>query len=339
MTNRRTTTVLSILTVLIIICLPFGLLLGSVAISPGQAFDALCGNGDAMSRFVIIETRLPALLTSLLAGAALAVAGLLMQTCFANPLAGPSIMGISSGASLGVAVVIMLGASYVGLWGSLAVAAGAFAGAMLVLGVLLLFSAAVRSSEMLLIIGILVGYLTSSIISLLNYFAPERAVHSFVLWGLGNFSSVDLSILPYFAVLCLLFIAISFPYIRSLNALLFGADYAHSAGVNVGRVRTGLLLVSGALTATVTAWCGPIGFIGLVIPHIARMALGSSNHRTVLPVTVLAGAFVGMLCQILSVLPSLFMPGNIPINAITPVIGVPVIIYVLLNRRKILYFN
>lgn len=339
MTNRRTTTVLSILTVLIIICLPLGLLLGSVAISPGQAFDALCDNSDAMSRFVIIETRLPALLTSLLAGAALAVAGLLMQTCFANPLAGPSIMGISSGASLGVAVVIMLGASYVGLWGSLAVAAGAFAGAMLVLGVLLLFSAAVRSSEMLLIIGILVGYLTSSIISLLNYFAPERAVHSFVLWGLGNFSSVDLSILPYFAVLCLLFIAISFPYIRSLNALLFGADYAHSTGVNVGQVRTGLLLVSGALTATVTAWCGPIGFIGLVIPHIARMALGSSNHRTVLPVTVLAGAFVGMLCQILSVLPSLFMPGNIPINAITPVIGVPVIIYVLLNRRKILYFN
>ena len=217
-------------------------------------------------------------------------------------------MGISSGASLGVAVVIMLGASYVGLWGALAVAAGAFAGAMLVLGVLLLFSAAVRSSEMLLIIGILVGYLTSSIISLLNYFAPERAVHSFVLWGLGNFSSVDLSILPYFAVLCLLFIAISFPYIRSLNALLFGADYAHSAGVNVGRVRTGLLLVSGALTATVTAWCGPIGFIGLVIPHIARMALGSSNHRTVLPVTVLAGAFVGMLCQILSVSPSMQLP-------------------------------
>lgn len=292
-----------------------------------------------MSRFVIIETRLPALLTSLLAGAALAVAGLLMQTCFANPLAGPSIMGISSGASLGVAVVIMLGASYVGLWGSMAIAAGAFIGAMSVLGILLLLSAAVRSSEMLLIIGILVGYLTSSIISLLNYFAPERAVHSFVLWGLGNFSNVDLSILPYFAVLCLLFIAISFPYIRSLNALLFGADYAHSAGVNVARVRTGLLLVSGALTATVTAWCGPIGFIGLVIPHIARMSLGSSNHRTVLPVTVLAGAFVGLLCQILSVLPSLFMPGNIPINAITPVIGVPVIIYVLLNRRKILYFN
>lgn len=335
----RTKIVLVTLSALIFFCLPIGLLLGSVSISAGDVFDALCGNGDVMTRFVIVETRLPALITSLLAGSALAVAGLLMQTCFANPLAGPSIMGISSGSSLGVALVLMLGASYVGLWGSLAVVSGAFVGALLVLGVLLLFSASVKSSEMLLIIGILVGYLTSSVISLLNYFAPEHAVHSFVLWGLGNFNGVDLTVLPYFASLCLIFVALSFPYIRSLNALLFGAEYARSTGVDVARVRTGLLLVSGALTATVTAWCGPIGFIGLVIPHIARMSLGSSNHRIVLPVTVLAGAFVGLLCQILSVLPSMFMPGSIPINAITPVIGVPVIIYVLLNRRKLLYFN
>ncbi len=339
MNSRRPTIVSLIILSLIVVCLPAGLLFGSVDLSASEIIDALCGNGSDMTRFVVVETRLPALITSLLAGAALAVAGLLMQTCFDNPLAGPSIMGISSGASLGVAVVMMLGASYVGIWGNFAIVAGAFAGALAVLLVLMLFSAVVRSAEMLLIIGILVGYLTSSVISLLNYFAPERAVHSFVLWGMGNFNSVDLSVLPYFAMLCMLFIAMSFPYIRSLNALLFGVEYARSTGINVSVIRTGLILISGALTATVTAWCGPIGFIGLVIPHIARMALVSSNHRAVLPVTVLAGALVGLLCQILSVAPSMFMSGSIPVNAITPIIGVPVIVYVLLNRRKLLYFN
>jgi len=316
------------------------LLLGSADIAVADVFGSLFGsNNDDMTRFVVVETRLPAMLTALLAGASLAVAGLLMQTCFDNPLAGPSIMGISSGASLGVALVIMLGASYVGAWGIFAIVFGAFVGALIVLVILLLFSYIVRSSEMLLIIGILVGYLTSSVISLLNYFAPERAVHSFVLWGLGNFNSVDLSNLVCFASLCLLFILLTLPYIRSLNTLLFGSEYARSAGVDVSRVRGGLLLISGALTAIVTAWCGPIGFIGLVVPHIARMALASSNHRKVLPVTILAGATIGVWCQVLSVLPSVWSPGNLPINAITPIIGVPVIIYVLLNRRKLLYFN
>lgn len=329
-----------LLFILLIVGAVSALLLGSADISVYDVFSTLAGlNDNEMTHFVVIETRLPSMLTSAIAGSALAIAGLLMQTCFNNPLAGPSIMGISSGASLGVALVIMLGGTYVGLWGNLAIVAGSFVGAMIVLAVLLIFSYVVRSAEMLLIIGILVGYLTSSIISLLNYFASERAVHSFVLWGLGNFNSVDLSDLFGFAALCIIFILLSFLYIRSLNTLLFGTEYAKSVGINVSRVRGGLLLISGALTAIITARCGPIGFIGLVVPHIARMILSSSNHRRVLPFTVLIGAAIGVWCQVLSVLPSVWIPGNLPINAITPIIGVPVIIYVLLNRRKLLYFN
>jgi len=337
---RRTYPLAFLLFILLIAGAVSALLLGSADIAVSDVFSALSGlNDNEMTRFVVIETRLPAMLTSILAGSALAIAGLLMQTCFNNPLAGPSIMGISSGASLGVALVIMLGGTYVGLWGNLAIVAGAFAGAMIVLAVLLIFSCLVRSAEMLLIIGILVGYLASSIISLLNYFSPERAVHSFVLWGLGNFNSIDLSDLLGFGALCIIFILLSFPYIRSLNTLLFGNEYARSVGVNVSRVRGGLLLISGALTAVITARCGPIGFIGLVVPHMARMILASSNHRKVLPFTILIGATIGVWCQVLSVLPSVWSPGNLPINAITPIIGVPVIIYVLLNRRKLLYFN
>ncbi len=336
---RRYFISISSLVVLLIILVPIGLLAGSVPIGIEETVATFCGHGNEMSKFIIIETRLPALLTGLLSGAALSVAGLLMQTCFNNPLSGPSIMGISSGSSLGVALVIMLGSSAIGIWGNLATVAGAFAGAMFVLVVLSIFSVLVKSSDVLLIIGILIGYLASSIISLLNYFAPERAVHGFVLWGLGNFNGVDNSLLPYFASLCIGFIAISFLYIRSLNTLLFGTEYARSTGLNVGRVRTSLMIISGALTAIVTAWCGPIGFIGLVVPHVARMILRSSNHRYVLPVTALGGAAVGLLCQVMSVLPSAFMSGSIPINAITPTIGVPVIIYILLHRRKLPYFN
>lgn len=338
--DRRANIVAFILCILLVFGGFLALLFGSADISVTDVFSALCGFCDNdMARFVVVESRLPAMLTSVFAGAALALAGLLMQTCFNNPLAGPSIMGISSGASLGVALVIMLGSSYVGLWGIFAIVSGAFVGAMAVLVILLIFSFWMRSAEMLLIIGVLVGYLTSSMITLLNYLAPERAVHSFVIWGLGNFNSVDLSVMPVFAALCSVFILLSLPYIRSLNTLLFGTEYARSVGVDVTRVRAGLLLISGALTAVVTAWCGPIGFIGLVVPHMARMALASSNHRRIIPFTILIGSVTGVWCLVLSVIPSLWIPGNMPINAITPIIGVPVIIYVLLNRRKLLYFN
>lgn len=333
--RTRHNIVLAALVTAIVLTLPSGLLAGEVSLSFGEVWQAITESSGTLARFIVIENRLPALVTALCAGAALAVAGLLMQTCFDNPLAGPSIMGISSGASLGVALVLMGLTGVVGVWGKIALVVGALAGAMLVLALLGVFSTLVKSGDVLLIMGILLGYLTSSAITLLNYFATESGVHSYVMWGMGSFATVGPGDVPLFASLCIVFTFMALFYAKSLNAMLFGENFAVGVGVNTRRVRTGVLFLSGLLTAVVTAWCGPVGFIGLATPHIARMLLATSNHRVLLPVTGLCGALMAIVCQILSVSTG----AAIPLNAITPVIGVPVIVYVLFNRRKLLYFN
>lgn len=286
----------------------------------------------------MVESRLPAVLTAAIAGACLSVAGLLLQTTFSNPLAGPSIMGVSTGASLGVGIVMLCaGASaVVGLGVNIAALLGALAGAVAVIVVLLIFSAWVKSSMVLLIIGILVNYLTSSAIALLNFFSTQEGVHSFVIWGLGNFNGVGSVSMPLFALVAAMLLICSFLMVKPLNAMLLGERYARSMGVNATNSRNILLLLSGALTALPTAWCGPIGFIGLVVPHLARMATGTSNHTALLPATMLCGAAVGEFTLLLSVLPS---SGTLPVNAVTPLIGVPVIIYIIMCRKKIFYFN
>ena len=279
--------------------------------------------------------------TAALSGAALSVSGLLLQTAFNNPLAGPSSLGVSTGASFGVAVVMLASGSALWLTQSvgtyMTILIGALAGAALVLIVLLLFSTMVHSSTMLLIIGILVSYLTSSAVSLLNFFATEEGVHSYVIWGLGNFSGVTPSQLPFFAFFIIATLALSTTLVKPLNALLLGTRYAENLGVNTKRTRNSLLIITGILTAGVTAFCGPISFIGLVVPHIARLVLNTSNHNRLLPATMLAGATVALLCTLISVLPQ--QVGIIPINAITPIIGVPIIIYIIINRKNIQYFN
>ncbi len=335
----RTPLVFVILFITLLLLFPLGLATGGVELSGAQIWGALKGGTDEVARYIVVENRLPALVTAIIAGAALSVAGLLMQTCFNNPLAGPSIMGISSGSSLGVGLVLMCGGGLAGLWGNVAVIGGALAGAFAVLILLTAVSAVLRSGDALLIAGILIGYLASSVISLLSFFSTAQGVHGFVMWGLGSFSTVGLDRLPVLAVISLLLLCCSALYIRSLNALLMGERFAANVGISVRKVRTGLLALSGALTAVVTAWCGPIGFIGLVVPQVARIALRSSNHAKVLPATALCGAVTGLLCQIISVAPMLSQGGAIPLNAITPVLGVPVIIYVLLNRRRLLYFQ
>lgn len=315
------------------------LLAGSVDIPAADVWGALTGS-DTVRRswqYIVVETRVPAACTALLAGAALSVAGLLMQTTFDNPLAGPSILGISTGSSLGVAIVMLAMGGTLTVWGHAAVLGGALAGALAVMLVLLALSAVVRSSTMLLITGILVGYLASSIIALLNFFASREGIHSYVMWGLGSFSTVTRAQLPVFAALIVFLIAVAALYIKPLNALLLGTRYAESAGVSIRPARAGILLASGALTAVVTAWCGPVGFIGLVVPHIARLTLRTSNHRLLLPATALFGAAVGLLCRFVGVLPG--SHGVIPVNAITPLVGVPVIIYIIIRRRSIFYFN
>ncbi len=317
---------------------------GSVKIPLDAVIDICLGKGAEKPGwdFIVLQSRLPQAITALLAGASLATAGLMLQTAFNNPLAGPSILGVNSGAGLGVAIVMLLlggsiGSSSFMLSGTLAVLTGAMTGAIAVLGVIIAFASMVKSNVMLLIIGIMVGYITSSAISLLNFFATAEGVFSYTIWGLGDFSGISMAQMPFFAIATLIGLVGALLLIKPLDALLLGERYAANLGVNVRLTRIGLLLCTGWLTAVVTAYCGPIAFIGLAVPHIARLLLQSSNHRWVVPATMLTGSVVALLCNLLCVLPGEL--GIIPLNAVTPLFGAPVIIYVIVNQRKIQYFN
>ena len=320
------------------------LLFGSVNIPAEAVWHILTGNEveKASWSFIVWESRLPQAITALLCGMALAASGLMLQTTFNNPLADPSILGISSGASLGVALVMLAGAGTITagvftLSGFLSVIIGAFIGSMLVMGIILFFSTLIKNSIMLLIIGIMIGYITSSAISLLNFFSTAEGVHSYMIWGMGNFGGVSLQQLPFFSLVTAAGLLITILLIKPLNALLLGTRYAENLGFNIRRTRNLLLVATGLLTATTTAFCGPISFIGLAVPHIARLMLGTSNHNSLLPVTMLTGGAIALLCNFICILPG--EAGIIPLNAVTPVIGAPIIIYVIVNQRKIQYFN
>ena len=312
-----------------------GLVYGAVRIPLKDVLQILFGTHEGREawRHIVLESRLPQIVTALLAGSSLAVSGLMLQTLFKNPLAGPSILGISDGANLGVAIAMI----YLGAASYLTTILAALIGAFVVLLIILGFSRKVSSTVMLLIIGIMVGYLASSVISILNYHASADKVHQYVMWGMGDFSGVSLSKLPWLAGFSLAGLFGALLLIKPLNALLLGESYATNLGVNVRRARVLILVCTGVLTAVVTAFCGPISFIGLAVPHIARLLLGSSNHRHLLPVTLLAGACTAMLCSLLTVTPG--SNSVLPLSAITPIIGAPVIIYVIVNRKNIHYFN
>ncbi len=335
--SKRPLIILFVLTLLLFIA---NLFWGSVNIPFSDVLDILLGRevNSKMAESVVIQSRFPQAITALLAGAGLAVAGLLLQTAFSNPLAGPSILGITSGASLGVAVVMLIGGGALGaISGTMTSVLGAFIGAILTLGVIILFSMMVSSNVMLLIVGIMVGYVANSAITLLNFFASEQNVFSYTIWGMGNFSSVSFSDLPLFVIISLVGILLSILLIKPLNALLLGERYATNLGVNIKRTRILLLLCTGLLTAIVTSYCGPISFLGLAVPHVARLMTKSSNHYTLLPATLLAGSATALMCTLLCSMP--WQSGVLPLNAITPIFGAPVIIYVIVNRSKIEYFN
>lgn len=329
---------ISLLLLLIVLLLVANLLVGSVAIPAGEVLRILMGEdaGRESWHYIVWEARLPQVLTALLAGSALAVCGLLLQTAFRNPLAGASVLGVNSGAGLGVAVVMLLlggsitaaGFSFSGFFSILL---GAFAGAMAVMALILFFSTLVRSHVMLLIIGLMVGYLVSSVVSLLNFLATAEGVQSYMVWGMGNFGGVSLRQLPAFAAVVLLGLAGALLLIKPLNALLLGERYAENLGVRVRRVRHALLAVVGVLTAVTTAFCGPVLFIDLAVPHIARLLLGTANHRILLPATLLAGGAVALACNLVCLLPG--EAGLIPLNAVTPLIGAPIVIYVIISQR------
>lgn len=315
------------------------LIIGSVDIPAADVISILCGNGGSRAswEYIVMQTRLPQAITAVLCGSSLAVSGLLLQTAFRNPLAGPSVFGINSGASLGAALVMLafgggLTVGTVSLTGFMAVLVAAFIGSGAVMAVLLLFAGMVRNNVMLLIIGIMVGYIASSAISLLNFFATEEGVHSYMVWGLGNFGGVSMSRIPLFAVITAAGLILSVLLIKPLNALLLGEQYAENLGINTLSLRNRLLVITGLLTASATAFCGPIAFIGLAVPHIARMTLGTDDHRQLIPGTIITGAAVALACNIICVLPG--NGGIIPLNAVTPVMGAPVIIYVIIRGRK-----
>ena len=283
-------------------------------------------------RFIVMESRLPQALTALLSGGALAVSGLLLQTAFRNPLAAPDIFGVTSGASLAVALLTLApGLMLPATLDYLSQVVAAFIGALAVTVLIWTLGKMVHSDVLLIIIGMMIGYLASSAITLLNFFATEEGVKSFAVWGMGNFSNVPMEQMPLFASVIIIDTGCTFLMIKPLNALLIGERYAENLGINVRRVRNLLLVITGLLTAVVTAFCGPIAFIALAVPHVARLLLHTANHRRLLPVTVLCGAAIALLCNVLTTLPG--ESGVLPLNAVTPVIGAPVILYVILKRR------
>ena len=315
---------------------------GSVSIPLDQVANILTGgsSGKASWDFIILQSRLPQAITAIFCGASLAVSGLMLQTYFRNPLAGPSVLGISNGASLGVAIVMLALGGTLGaagemgtglkLTGSVLVIIAAFAGAVIVTMLYLVVTRFIKSNLIILILGIMVGYMTSSVVTLLNFFATVENVHSFVSWGMGSFSNVTTARLPLLCGTSLVGIIIALALTKSFNMLLLGENYAANLGANLSRIRSMVLISTGILTAVTTAFCGPVSFIGLAVPHIARLLINSEDHRVLLPATLMSGAAIAMLCNIISVLPQQMI---IPLNAVTPLFGAPVIIYIILKRK------
>lgn len=326
-----------ILSVLAVAFFLANLYFGSVHIPATEVSGAIMGtkNCGAINRFIVLESRFPAAVTALLGGAGLAVAGLLLQTAFRNPLAGPSILGISSGASLGVALVTLLLGSSLSIgpleWtGKGAVLAGALLGSVAVLGILIGVAARLRNNLMLLITGIMVGYLTSSVVSLLTSLSTATGIQGFAIWGLGTFSGVDSDSLGFYSVSVSIALIFSLLLSKPLNILLLGDGYATNLGINVIMTRNLLLICTGLLTAVITAFCGPIAFIGLAMPHIGRLCFRTDNHWVLIPGVMLCGAIVCLVCNLLSTAAASTV---IPINALTPIIGVPVILYIMVVQK------
>lgn len=322
-----------VLGILLFLC---ELLFGSVAIPLKSILKSLSGEKIKDTWSIILwQSRMPRALAALLCGAALAVSGLMMQTLFRNPLAGPYILGISAGASLGVALLVVgTGALGFAIFHSgVSIVLAAALGSSAVLLLLFLVSLRVNDVMTLLIIGVLLGSITTAIISVLQYLGPSQAVKSLVLWGMGSVSQVSYSNLFYMGIFSLIGLIGAFIMSKPLNLLLLGENYARSLGQKVLTVRIITMLLAGLLAACVTAYCGPIGFVGIVVPHLSRMLIKNNDHKFLIPFTVL----VGINCLLLSDLISR-LPGNdltLPLNAITALIGIPVIVWIILKQHKL----
>jgi iron complex transport system permease protein len=288
---------------------------------------------------IIYQYRLPQALTALFAGAALAVAGLMMQTLFKNPLADPSILGISSGASLGVALLLLTTGMISGhalietVWlRHIGIIFAAAAGAMGVLFIITLLSKRLAGMVSLLIAGIMISYIAGAIVGMVKYFSQKEDLQAFVIWGMGSFSNVGMKQLPVFIILLSLLLITSLSLMKPLNIMLLGDQYAANLGLNIRLYQRFVLLIAGLLTAIVTAYAGPIAFIGLAVPHLARNLFKSSNHKILLPATMLTGASLALACNLIARLPG--FDGSLPINSITSLVGAPFVIWIIVKRQR-----
>lgn len=317
------------------------LVLGSVSIPLRAVWNILWGTGNesVIWQNIIWKSRVPQALTALAAGAGLSVSGLQMQTVFRNPLAGPSVLGISSGASMGVAFVVLLSGSLggvalskLGFMGEIALTIAAIAGSLSIMALIVFVSQKVRGNVTLLIIGVMIGYIANAVIGVLKFFSVEEDIRAYVIWGLGSFARVSGDQMTLFICIMVVLLPLSFLLVKTLNLLLLGDAYARNLGLNIKRARLLVITCSGVLVAIVTAYCGPIIFLGLAVPHLCRGMFRTSDHRILMPASLLAGASLALVCNLIARMPG--FEGALPVNSVTALVGAPVVMSVLFNKRR-----
>lgn len=317
------------------------LVLGSVSIPLRAVWNILWGTGNesVIWQNIIWKSRVPQALTALVAGAGLSVSGLQMQTVFRNPLAGPSVLGISSGASMGVAFVVLLSGSLggvalskLGFMGEIALTIAAIAGSLSIMALIVFVSQKVRGNVTLLIIGVMIGYIANAVIGVLKFFSVEEDIRAYVIWGLGSFARVSGDQMTLFICIMVVLLPLSLLLVKTLNLLLLGDAYARNLGLNIKRARLLVITCSGVLVAIVTAYCGPIIFLGLAVPHLCRGMFRTSDHRILMPASLLAGASLALVCNLIARMPG--FEGALPVNSVTALVGAPVVMSVLFNRRR-----
>ena len=329
-----------LLSVLLIILFVVNISLGSVSIPLHEIFNFLTGNSTSKESWNIIlfNFRIPKAITAILVGSGLSISGLLMQTLFRNPLAGPFVLGISSGASLGVAFLILGSSLFGGFFLANAVSNWSFpiaasVGAFLVLSAVIIAANRVRNTMSILIIGLMFGSLTSAVISVLAYFSEATQIQQFLFWSFGSLGNLSWNEILVFIVIYSIGMLATIAVIKPLNSFLLGENYAKSLGINVKKNRNIILLITSVLTGVITAFAGPIAFIGLAVPHIARMVFSTSNHKTLIPAVVILGAIIMLICDAIAQLPT--SEFTLPINAITSLFGAPIVIWLLIRKKKL----
>ncbi len=340
MRHSNTLWMLAIVTAIFVLIF-LNLVLGSVSIPLQSVWHIIWNSGNEPITWqnIIWKSRLPQALTALVAGAGLSISGLQMQTVFRNPLAGPSVLGISSGASMGVAFVALLSGSLggvalskLGFMGEIALSIAAVIGSLSVMALIVYVSQKVKGNVTLLIIGVMIGYVANAVIGVLKFFSVEEDIRAYVIWGLGSFARVSGNQMTLFVILMTVLIPLSFLLIKTMNLMLLGDSYARNLGLNIKRARLLVITSAGVLTAIVTAYCGPIIFLGLAVPHLCRAIFQTSDHRILMPAVLFAGAALALICNLIARMPG--FEGALPVNSVTALVGAPVVASVLFRKRK-----